>query len=219
MARLIKKAKQYGFTLVELLIVVAIIGVLSTIGIPSFRRMVQKSKKSEAKVNLGGLYTAEQAFFSEYGAFGNNVNKIGFQVDGNSKNLMYSVGFFGAAACTGLAAIQPPAASALGGAITQAFPQYYAGFAATDTRITNGVMTTGCDPIAGIAGFGATYGGAPAVNDVYNSGAAQQSDRFVALAYGVISPNVSKTAPVAGATDVWGVSQARLISNIRDGVN
>ena len=62
-----RRSKQTGFTLVELLIVVAIIGVLSTIGVPTFKRMIQKSKKSEAKVNLGGLYTAEQAFFAEKG--------------------------------------------------------------------------------------------------------------------------------------------------------
>src|SRR5690349_9491290 len=83
--------RKSGFTLVELLIVVAIIGILSTIGVPTFRRMLQKSKKSEAKVALGGLYTAEQAFQSEYGGYGNNVAAIGVTTDG--QNPIYQVGF------------------------------------------------------------------------------------------------------------------------------
>ncbi|MBY0370262.1 prepilin-type N-terminal cleavage/methylation domain-containing protein, partial [bacterium] len=71
-----------GFTLVELLIVVAIIGVLSTIGVPTFKRMIQKSKKAEAKVGLGGLYTTEAAFFAEYNGYGNNLAKMGYAIDG-----------------------------------------------------------------------------------------------------------------------------------------
>src|SRR4051812_23901987 len=88
-----KRAKLYGFTLVELLIVVAIIGVLATIGVPTFRQMVQKSKKSEAKVALGGLYTTETAFFSEYGVYGSNIDKIGFDLEGSANNRIYTVGF------------------------------------------------------------------------------------------------------------------------------
>ncbi len=220
MARLIKKAKQYGFTLVELLIVVAIIGVLSTIGIPSFRRMVQKSKKSEAKVNLGGLYTAEQAFFSEYGAFGNNITKIGFTVDGNPANLMYRVGFFSAANCTGQGAILPATAAAtdvLGKAIQQAFPQYYAGFAAANTTAGNNVIAgQGCTINPALNTVWTAGGGQ--VNNVYSDPAGSDSNKFIAMAFGVIAPGVSKTAPAAAETDAWGVNEARLMSNIRDGV-
>src|SRR3989338_11106065 len=81
-----------GFTLVELLIVVAIIGVLSTIGIPTFRKMVQKAKKSEAKVALGGLYTAETAFFAEYGVYGSYLDKIWFELSGTG-GVTYTIGF------------------------------------------------------------------------------------------------------------------------------
>src|SRR5580658_9390933 len=88
--RFLRKARKLGFTLIELLIVVAIIGVLSTIGIPTFKRMVQKAKKSEAKVAMGGIYTSEMAFFSEYGGYGDNLAGIGFTFDGTTS--IYTVG-------------------------------------------------------------------------------------------------------------------------------
>ncbi|WP_414645174.1 type IV pilin protein, partial [Candidatus Deferrimicrobium sp.] len=52
-----KKGKK-GFTLIELMIVVAIIGILAAIAIPNFLRFQAKSKQSEAKTNLGGIFTA-----------------------------------------------------------------------------------------------------------------------------------------------------------------
>lgn len=127
-----------GFTLVELLIVVAIIGVLSTIGVPTFRRMIQKSKKSEAKVNLGGIYTAQQAFVAEYGTFGNNLNRMGYETDGKPDQMTYVVGFFSASCVpqafnttaiagsfTG-AGILPARANGAGAALNAAYPNYYA---------------------------------------------------------------------------------------------
>ena len=54
-----------GFTLIELMIVVAIIGILAAIAIPNFLKFQAKSKQSEAKTNLKGIYTAETAYFGE----------------------------------------------------------------------------------------------------------------------------------------------------------
>ena len=51
-----------GFTLIELMIVVAIIGILAAIAIPNFLQFQAKSKQSEAKTNLGGIFTAEIAY-------------------------------------------------------------------------------------------------------------------------------------------------------------
>jgi type IV pilus assembly protein PilA len=60
-----------GFTLIELMIVVAIIGILAAIAIPNFLRFQAKSKQSEAKTNLGGIFTAQIAFFGDNNFFGN----------------------------------------------------------------------------------------------------------------------------------------------------
>ena len=58
-----------GFTLVELMIVVAIIGILASIAIPSFRVYQWKAKRSEAYANLGALAMSQKAYFSVYDHF------------------------------------------------------------------------------------------------------------------------------------------------------
>ena len=65
-----KLRSKKGFTLIELMIVVAIIGILAAIAIPNFLKFQAKSKQSEAKSNLGAIYTGEVAFFGETNGFG-----------------------------------------------------------------------------------------------------------------------------------------------------
>lgn len=58
-----------GFTLVELMVVVAIIGILSTVAVPNFKRYQAKAKTSEAKLMLASIYSAETAFMGEWDTF------------------------------------------------------------------------------------------------------------------------------------------------------
>lgn len=61
--------RKGGFTLIELMIVVAIIGILAAIAIPNFLRFQLKAKSSEGKTNLAAIRTAEQSYYSEFGSF------------------------------------------------------------------------------------------------------------------------------------------------------
>ena len=62
-------ASHKGFTLIELMIVVAIIGILAAIAIPNFMTYQAKARQSEAKIGLGGIFTSAIAYFSEQGTF------------------------------------------------------------------------------------------------------------------------------------------------------
>jgi type IV pilus assembly protein PilA len=61
--------RKGGFTLIELMIVVAIIGILAAIAIPNFLRFQLKAKSSEGKTNLAAIRTAEESYYSEFGLY------------------------------------------------------------------------------------------------------------------------------------------------------
>ena len=67
---------QKGFTLIELMIVVAIIGILAAIAIPNFLTYQLKSRQAEAKTNLQAIKTSEIAFQAERGCY------VGIQAEG-----------------------------------------------------------------------------------------------------------------------------------------
>jgi prepilin-type N-terminal cleavage/methylation domain-containing protein len=60
-----KKSGQKGFTLIELMIVVAIIGILAAIAIPQFASYRKKSYNTQAKAELKSWYTACQAYVND----------------------------------------------------------------------------------------------------------------------------------------------------------
>ena len=57
--------KTKGFTLIELMIVVAIIGILSAIAIPKFADLIRKSNEGATKGNLGAIRSAMSIYYGE----------------------------------------------------------------------------------------------------------------------------------------------------------
>jgi type IV pilus assembly protein PilA len=85
--------RQDGFTLVELMVVVAIIGLLSAVAIPNFKKYQAKAKSSEAKVQLAAAYTAEQAFYGDFGMYGHCLSYMGYDPSDQINSRYYAVGF------------------------------------------------------------------------------------------------------------------------------
>jgi len=86
-----KLRSKKGFTLIELMIVVAIIGILAAIAIPNFLRFQAKSKQSEAKTNLGGIFTAETSWFAEHNQFA-GLGLISWAPVGSAVRYRYTLG-------------------------------------------------------------------------------------------------------------------------------
>ena len=72
------RRNQKGFTLIELMIVVAIIGILAAIAIPNFIKFQARSKQSEAKANLKALFTAQKSFYQEKDRYSESLLEIGW---------------------------------------------------------------------------------------------------------------------------------------------
>ncbi|MBE8605396.1 MULTISPECIES: pilin [Vibrio] len=73
-----KRTNQKGFTLIELMIVVAIIGVLSAVAIPAYKNYVQKTEVASATATVRGLLTNIDMYQQENGnTFPTDITKVG----------------------------------------------------------------------------------------------------------------------------------------------
>lgn len=96
-------SRPRGFSLVELMIVVAIIGILSSIAIPNFRKFQARSKTTEAKLQLAAIYTAETSFYSTYQIYHSCLVPMGYDPRDFRPQRFYTVGFMNASAIDSIA--------------------------------------------------------------------------------------------------------------------
>ncbi|MEW6261148.1 MAG: type IV pilin-like G/H family protein [Thermodesulfobacteriota bacterium] len=73
-----------GFTLIELMIVVALIGLLSAMAIAIYSGYDCRTKQSEAKKNLSTIYEAQTAYYVEYNQYASTLSDIGFVLKSTS---------------------------------------------------------------------------------------------------------------------------------------
>lgn len=100
--------KDKGFTLVEVMVVIAIIALLAMISVPSIMRYLAKARRAEAHINLRALYTAQKAHWAEHGTYLNALrgpksigwHPEGYNGGGSKENFCYTYGFPGAEGTT-----------------------------------------------------------------------------------------------------------------------
>ncbi len=93
--------KKSAFSLIELMIVVAIIAFLAMVSVPTFVRFLAKAKRAEAYMNLNSIYAAQKAHWAEHGSYsdvlfgegGIGWKPEGYKGGGASENFYYTYGF------------------------------------------------------------------------------------------------------------------------------
>lgn len=197
--RLLKN--NQGFSLVELMIVVAIIGLLAAVGVPQYQKFQSRARTSEAKTALGALYSSEASFFAEWNCYVDDLRNIGFGVTGGQ--LRYVTGFAANSSVPGTAcnAGRPPQSDVGAGAGVNMGVSNGNNVAAARTALSpqgtwqlnaarQGFAVTAVDTAASVNAAGTTFTGASGGDPKNTMNAAADTD-----------------------IDVWTITQGKVISN------
>lgn len=88
---LAKKQDNVGFTLTELIIVTVMIGILSAIALPAMLSRANKARQTEAKLYVGSINRAQQAYYFENTVFTNSIDELAIGIDQQTDNYQYQI--------------------------------------------------------------------------------------------------------------------------------
>ena len=96
------KISNFGFTLTELLIVIAIVAILSAIGFPAYNEQMQKGRRADAKNMILQLASLQERYHSNFGYYGslNDLTGTGTTLDSDSGHYEMTIACIPTAACT-----------------------------------------------------------------------------------------------------------------------
>ena len=81
MHRMQKSIKSKGFTLIEVMIVVVIVGILASIAYPSYTRYVAEGARAEALSELMRIANLQEQYYLDFRAYTTDMTKLGLAVD------------------------------------------------------------------------------------------------------------------------------------------
>lgn len=147
---------QSGFSLVELMVVVAIIGVLAAMSAGQVQKQIAKARQSEAKTNLGSLWSSMESFRAEWNSYttdfraaklaysGKNYYHVGYSANHLASTAI--AGYTGASSATAFSTIPANAAVTCVGCVPMTGATAPAGTACTATTFT---ASAGGQPVSG----------------------------------------------------------------------
>ena len=70
------RKRFHGFSLMEVMIVVVIIGILAALAYPTLEKYLKIARQTEAKTNLSAIYTAQKIYFSLHQSYADDINEL-----------------------------------------------------------------------------------------------------------------------------------------------
>lgn len=87
------RGQRDAFTLIEMMVVVAITAIMAAIAMPNYQKYMARSRQKQAQTALGVIYTSERTFFTDTGSYSYCVSKIGYNPAKDNAPRYYATGF------------------------------------------------------------------------------------------------------------------------------